>query len=104
MNGIEPSRKVAELWSRFGRCFLDGLEHLFGDLRVQCRAAMKRNHDPSIALGVDPMATLDRSHANPSFNSVASASAAVSRGTLGMNFDGGGKNLLAQRRRPFIGG
>lgn len=36
--------------------------------------------------------------------SIPSASAAVRRGALGMDFDRGGKNLLAQRRRAlFIG-
>ncbi len=32
----------------------------------------------------------------------ASASAAVRRGTLGMNFDGGGENLPAERRRALV--
>lgn len=57
---------------------------------------MERNHDPSTALFVDPMT------AKPAFSSIASASAAVRRGILGMNFDGGVKNLLAERRRPLI--
>src|ERR1035441_3251422 len=47
---------------------------------------------------------LDRNQAKPVFKSIASASAAVKRGSLGMNFDRGGKNFSAQRRGAlFVG-
>ena len=39
---------------------------------------------------------------NASHLSIASASAAVRRGSLGMNFDRGGQNLLAQRGRALF--
>lgn len=38
-----------------------------------------------------------RSQVNPTFNNISSASAAVSRGNLGMNFYGSGENLPAKR-------
>jgi hypothetical protein len=45
---------------------------------------------------------VDRNQTKPAFNSIASASAAVRRGSLGMNFDRGGQNLLAQCGRALF--
>ncbi len=45
---------------------------------------------------------LDRNQTKPAFNSIASASSAVRRGSLGMNFDRGSQNFLAQRRRALF--
>ncbi len=44
--------------NRLDRGFLDGFKNLLDDLRVERRAAMERNHDPSPTLCVDPMTTL----------------------------------------------
>jgi hypothetical protein len=65
---------------------------------------MERNHDPSPALCVDPMTALGPQPNETAPNNIASASAAVRRGTLGVNFDRGGKNLPAERRRALVVG
>lgn len=44
--------------NRLDRSFLDGFEDLLDDLRVERRAAMERNHDPSPTLFVDSMTAL----------------------------------------------
>jgi hypothetical protein len=82
--------------------FLDGFQYLFNSLGVQRRAPMERDHDPSATLRVDSMTTLRSQPNKPAFNNVASASAAVSRGTLGMHFDCGSKNLPAEQRRALV--
>jgi len=44
--------------NRLRRDFLDGLEDLLDDLRVQGCAAVERNHDPPATFCVDPMTAL----------------------------------------------
>ena len=39
-------------WHRLDRGFLDGVEDLFGNLRVKRRVAVERNHHPASALCV----------------------------------------------------
>lgn len=87
---------------RLDRGFLDGFDDLFDNTRVKRRVAMERNHHPAFALRVDPMTALGPQPNEASFQQHPSA--AVKRGSLAMNFDRGGQNLLAQRRRAlFIG-
>ena len=71
---------------------------------MQRRVAMEWYHDPSGALRVDPMTALRPQPTNPDFSSSASASAAVKRGSLGMNFDCGGQDLVAQRLGSLLVG
>jgi len=82
------------------RGVLDGIEDLLDDFRVQRRAAMERHHYTAAALRV--RLPLDRNQTNADFSSNVSASAAVRRGSLGMNFDRCGQDLLTQRRRALL--
>jgi hypothetical protein len=52
--------------------------------------AVERNHDPASTLRVNPVTALRPQPKEPDFNSRAPASAAVKRGSLGMNFDSSG--------------
>jgi hypothetical protein len=85
-----------------GRRFLDGFEDLFDNLRVKRDATMERNYHPASALHVNPMTAFGSQPNETAFNSIASESAAVKRGPLGMNFDCGGQNLPAQRSRALL--
>ena len=71
---------------------------------MQRRAAMERNHDPAAALRVNPMTTLRPQPNECRFQQQRFGTAAVRRGSLGMNFDRGRQNLAAPRCRAlFIG-
>jgi len=82
--------------------FLDGFENLLDDLRVQRHGREPRSADRPF--GRSDGCLWIGAKQSPLISNIASASAAVRRGSLGMNFDGGGENLLAERGRAlFIG-
>jgi hypothetical protein len=75
---------------------------LFDNLRLKDRVAIEGNDHPAPALLIDPMTAFGPQPTKPVFHSMASSSAAIRRGSFGMNFDCGGQNLLAQRRRALF--
>jgi hypothetical protein len=63
---------------------------------------VERNDDPSAGLLIDAMTTFERNQTKPAFKSIVSASGPVRRGSLGMNFESGGKYFLAQCLGSFF--
>jgi hypothetical protein len=83
---------------RVFNCF----EHLFDDLRVHYGAAVKRHYHSTPGFLIDTVAALGSQPNEARFQQHRLGFTAVKRGGLGMNFDGGGEYLPAQRGRSFF--
>jgi hypothetical protein len=84
------------------RGFPNRFEDLFDNLRVKRRVAMEWDHYPASTLCLDPMTALGPQPNEAGFQQLCFGIRRSQRGSLGMNFDRGGQNLPAQRRRALF--